>query len=164
MSVAGQAIPPATNFPGQTKAPVPLEHLARLLEYPHTLTIPAESLESLQELYTRTFDLNPECSLEAGWHLFGEEYERGSFLVKMREELRRHGIPESTELPDHLTHALRLAARMEPGEARAFSEFILPAVDKMLAGLAGKNNPYEDVLKAVRAALAQGAAECLART
>ena len=26
----------------------------------------------LQELFIQTFDLNPVCSLEMGWHLFGE--------------------------------------------------------------------------------------------
>src|SRR5262249_35690032 len=43
--------------------------------------------EDLEELYTRTFDLNPVCSLEVGWHLFGENYSRGEFLVRMRQEL-----------------------------------------------------------------------------
>ncbi len=44
---------------------------------------------SCEELYTRTFDLNPVCALEIGWHLFGEDYERGAFLVRMRDQLRR---------------------------------------------------------------------------
>jgi nitrate reductase delta subunit len=152
--------------------------LARLLEYPRpgfqelldacpafAAAVHGESLESLQELYTRTFDLNPECSLEIGWHLFGEEYERGSFLVNMRQELRRYGIPESTELPDHLTHVLRLTARMEAEDARVFSSrFILPALQKMLGAMEGKSNPYQKVLEAVRAALAQGVARCPALT
>jgi nitrate reductase delta subunit len=155
-----------------------MDALARLLEYPRpgfedllgecpafAAAVAGESLESLQELYTRTFDLNPECSLEIGWHLFGEEYERGAFLVKMRQELRRYGIPESTELPDHLTHALRLAARMAAEDARVFSSrFILPALEKMLAAMEGKGNPYRNVLEAVRAALAQGVAQCPALT
>jgi nitrate reductase delta subunit len=72
------------------------------------------SLEDLQELYAATFDLDPACSLEVGWHLFGENYERGEFLVKMRGELRRLGVAESTELPDHLTHALAALGHMEP--------------------------------------------------
>src|SRR5215469_15396248 len=71
------------------------------------------ALEDVQVLYTATFDLNPVCSLELGWHLFGENYERGELMVKMRAELRRHSIEESGELPDHLTHALELLGRME---------------------------------------------------
>jgi nitrate reductase molybdenum cofactor assembly chaperone len=113
------------------------------------------SLEALQALYTAAFDLNPLCSLEVGWHLFGENYERGEFLVKMREELRRHGIVESTELPDHLTHALELLGRMEPREASIFATACLfPALDKMVAEMAGKSDPFENVLLAIERLLA----------
>ncbi|HSE32303.1 MAG TPA: hypothetical protein VLA93_12100, partial [Pyrinomonadaceae bacterium] len=41
------------------------------------------SLSNLQELYTRTFDLNPACALEIGYHLFGENYKRGEFLANL---------------------------------------------------------------------------------
>jgi len=105
------------------------------------------SLEDLQTLYTATFDLNPVCSLELGWHLFGENYERGELMVKMRAELRRHGIEESGELPDHLTHALDLLGRMEREDAAAFAGACLfPAMDKMRAAIEGKSNPFESVL------------------
>ncbi len=107
------------------------------------------SLEDLQVLYTGTFDLDPVCSLEVGWHLFGENYERGEFLVRMRGELRRLGVKESTELPDHLSHALAALGRMEPREAADFTAACLfPALDKMSAGIKGKSNPFEDVLMA----------------
>jgi len=106
-------------------------------------------LEDLQVLYTNTFDLDPVCSLEVGWHLFGENYERGEFLVKMRKELRRLGVKESTELPDHLSHALEALGRMEPQEAADFATACLfPALDKMSAGIKGKSNPFENVLVA----------------
>jgi len=39
-----------------------------------------------------TFDINPACALEVGWHLFGEDYMRGQFLVRMREELSKYEI------------------------------------------------------------------------
>ncbi len=47
------------------------------------------SQEEMEELFTRTFDINPVCALEVGWHLFGERYERGTFIVKIRQTLRR---------------------------------------------------------------------------
>lgn len=106
--------------------------------------------ENLQELYTRTFDLNPVCALEVGWQLYGEEYARGSFLVFMRDALRRHGIPEVTELPDHLAHALPLLDRLDENDASELTQgAVLPAIDKMLQGFTGKNNPYESVLRAI---------------
>ena len=111
--------------------------------------------EQLQELFVQTFDLNPVCVLEVGWHLYGDNYDRGAFLVKMRGQLRRHGIAESRELPDHLTHALALLARMEPEEASAFAaQSVIPALDKMLAGITGKASPYEFLLIALRQTLA----------
>ena len=66
-----------------------------------------------EELFTRTFDLNPQCCPEIGWHLFGERYDRGSFLVWMRDQLRSFGLSEDGELPDHLFHVLRTLGRME---------------------------------------------------
>lgn len=104
----------------------------------------------LEELYTRTFDINPITSLEIGWHLYGEAYERGAFLVTMRELLREHGIPESTELPDHLVHVLQLLGRMDDAERDAFtSMFLFPALKRMLEGFEKQSTPYEHVLRAL---------------
>ncbi len=112
--------------------------------------IRSSSTEELQALFTSTFDLDPVCSLEVGWHLFGEHYERGVFLVKMRQQMRRFALAESTELPDHLTHVLAVLGRMEPEEADEFAAACVhPALDKMRAGLGGKNNPFETVLEAI---------------
>jgi len=125
------------------------------------------SVEDLQALYTSTFDLDPMCALDVGWHLFGEKYERGEFLVRMRVELRRLGLAESHELPDHLTHALEALARMEPEKAEEFAAACLyPALDKMCAALEGKTNPFENVLLALARVLERryprSAAEALA--
>ncbi len=124
--------------------------------------IEGRTTEQLQELFVQTFDLNPVCVLEVGWHLYGDNYDRGAFLVKTREQLRRHGIAESAELPDHLTHVLALLARMEPEEGSAFAaQSVIPALDKMLAGIAGKASPYEFLLIALRQTLAVAHAPAL---
>jgi len=107
-------------------------------------------LSDLEELYTRTFDLNPVTCLDVGWHIYGERYERGSFLVRMREYLQRFAIGESHELPDHLTHVLMAVARMEKGEAEQFvTTYVLPAMEKMLKSLEDKDNPYKELMQAV---------------
>ncbi|MEP0823587.1 MAG: nitrate reductase molybdenum cofactor assembly chaperone [Ignavibacterium sp.] len=101
------------------------------------------SAQELEELYTRTFDLNPVCSLDIGWHLYAENYDRGTFLVEMRNALKEHGISESTELPDHLPTVLRLLARMEPDRAKALAgASVLPAVRIMTTGFTDPANPY----------------------
>jgi nitrate reductase molybdenum cofactor assembly chaperone len=104
-----------------------------------------------QEAFIQAFDMNPNATLEIGWHLFGEQYERGEFLVDLRGRLRAAEIPETGELPDHLLHVLPLLERLEPEDARRFAEkFLLPALEKIEAGL-----PAESVF----AALVQGLAK-----
>ncbi len=105
----------------------------------------------MEELYTRTFDINPVSSLEVGWHLYGETYERGAFLVQMRNLLRRCGVEESSELPDHLTSVLHAVGRMEQAEADEFIRSrVLKALGKILEGFTGQANPYEHVLVSVQ--------------
>lgn len=117
------------------------QNLADQLRYPDDA--------AQQELYVQTFEFNPACTLEIGWHLFGENYERGEFLVRMREQLRRHGIAESTELPDHLTHLLPLAGRMEHDEgAQLAGEFLLPALAKIAAAVADPG--YQSVFREIQ--------------
>lgn len=108
----------------------------------------------LEEAYTRTFDVNPSCALDIGWHLFGEDYMRGQFLVRMRGELAKYEIPESSELPDHLTHVLAVIAAMPEDDARAFSHAcIFPALHKMEAALDTTQSPYRHVIGCLIAVL-----------
>jgi nitrate reductase delta subunit len=108
------------------------------------------SMEEMQELFTRTFDLNPMCTLEIGWQLYGEDYGRGEFLVKMREHLRAYEIKESGELPDHLSHALALLPKLEGVEAEEFARiYLLPAIDKMRSTWKENRNAYARLLDAI---------------
>ncbi|MCP3981195.1 MAG: hypothetical protein GY716_17995 [bacterium] len=108
------------------------------------------SREATQELYTRTFDINAVCTLEIGWHIYGEDYARGALLVKMREQLRLNNVPESVELPDHLTHMLILLGRLDGEEADELAaRYLLPGLDKMLDGMAEGEHPYRALLETI---------------
>lgn len=110
--------------------------------------------EELQELFTRTFDLNPLCTLEIGWQLYGEDYQRGEFLVKMRQQLREYDLRESGELPDHLSHALMLLGTLEPEEAAEFAgSYLLPAIDKMRGAWHENRNAFAALLESAFALL-----------
>lgn len=113
--------------------------------------VAGEAQADLEELYTRSFDVEPMCCLEIGWHLFGENYHRGELLVRLRVAAREHGLPPSTELEDHLTVVLRLLARLDEAEdpRGLVEEATLPAIAKMLAGFRDKNHPYHGLLDAV---------------
>ncbi len=120
---------------------------------PFVAFVRESTLTDLEELFTRSFDLNPACCLEIGWHLYGEDYERGRFLVSMRQSLREAGIPESVELPDHLSHCLRLLATMPEEDAAPFAQrFLQPALDKVARNLA-EHNPYRGLLELLRSEL-----------
>ena len=87
-------------------------------------------------------------------HILHHADEEPIYGLAMIEELRRHGLEESTELPDHLTHVLRLVQRMEREIAADFvAACVLPALEKMLQAVCDKKNPFENVLRAVRSLL-----------
>jgi len=120
--------------------------LALLLEY--SATRPETELE---EIFTRTFDSNAERALEMGWHLHGENYARGVFMVRMRKLLRDHGVPESTELPDHVSHVLLVLARADEVLARALATGVLtPALAKVEDGFPKTENPYLGVITSLQ--------------
>jgi nitrate reductase delta subunit len=140
-----------------------LLRLAELLRYPdETLVASADdppevalffeeiarvSPDGMEELYTRTFDLNPVATLELGWHLWGEQYERGRFLAELRALQEYLGVDASTELPDHLTIVLPTLARMERPATLAAK--IVPALEKIAAPLEEHGNPYRHLIRAI---------------
>ncbi|MDP6669464.1 MAG: molecular chaperone TorD family protein [Candidatus Krumholzibacteria bacterium] len=156
----------------------PFELLAQLLDYPHagyqeTVKSACEELDNqvpelgsglrgfaefveatdlceLEEQFTRTFDINPVCNLELGWLLYGEQYERGAFLVRMREMLRSYEVEETAELPDHLCHVLPLLSRLPEEQAKQLAvNEVLPAMSKMRKGFAEIKNPYRQVIEVI---------------
>ena len=119
-------------------------------------TTAALSAAEMEELYTRTFDLQAPCCLEVGWQIFGDTYNRGSFLVRLRLAARDHGVAEASELPDHLATILRVIGRLHDDEdpRGLVQEAVLPAVEKMRASFGDGTNPYRSVLDAIATLLA----------
>ncbi len=106
------------------------------------------SLAGMQEAFIQAFDHNTQRSLDIGWHLYGESYNRGAFLVEMRRLLKSFELTESTELPDHLTHTLRVLGRLPNHEAIDFSRRkVLPAVERIHGGFANINNPFRALVE-----------------
>lgn len=130
----------------------PAEAAAQLREF--CAATQGLTTEELQELFTRTFDLNPMCTLEIGWQLYGEDYQRGEFLVKMRQQLREHDLRESGELPDHLSHALTLLGKLDADDAAGFAtRYLLPAIDKMRGAWRENRNAFAALLESAFALL-----------
>ncbi len=103
-------------------------------------------LSKREELYIKTFDLNKAGTLDLGWHLFGEDYNRGLFLVKLRQYLRRLEIAETSELPDHVSQVLRTLGRMDIEEAKQFAHAcVIPALETIGEGIQ-QYNPHDRVI------------------
>lgn len=134
---------------------------ARLLEYPHSGVaqtardcrelIAAESAEAaallgefaafaertpqntLEEVFTGTFDLNASCHPYVGYHMFGEAYKRSALLLELKERFREHGFDPGVELPDHIAILLRFMSVCPDAELvdEIAREALLPTLEPM---------------------------------
>ena len=110
------------------------------------------SLGEWEELYTRTWDLNPLTPPYIGFQIWGEDYRRGNFLARLSQVYREAGIETAGELADHLVPVLSyLDAAPEP--ASELVEVFGQAVGKMAAVLQKRDpsNPYLCLLEAIAA-------------
>lgn len=121
-----------------------------------------EELDEVQEIFTRSFDVQSITTLSVGYVMFGDDYKRGELLVNLNRELREAGIDPGSELPDHLPNVLRLIARWEDRELAAeFVEEILhPGVERMIEEfgtrrIEAKNKLYRKHFKTLIASSAE---------
>jgi nitrate reductase delta subunit len=112
------------------------------------------SLGEWEELYTRTWDLDPLVAPYIGFQLWGEDYRRGNFMARLRLAYRATGIELDGELPDHLVPVLRYLAAA-PAPLPELVEALAPAVEKMIAPLHRRDpaNPYLILLNALPVSL-----------
>jgi nitrate reductase assembly molybdenum cofactor insertion protein NarJ len=88
----------------------------------------------LQELYTKSFEVQAITSLEIGYVLYGDDYTRGEILANLSAEQKRVGNSCDMELPDHLSNILRLISRLEDRELLddLVTLMVAPAVENMI--------------------------------
>ncbi len=58
-----------------------------------------DALDEVQEIFTRSFDVQSITTLGVGYVMFGDDYKRGELLVNLNRELRGAGIECGGELP-----------------------------------------------------------------
>ncbi|MGA2515576.1 MAG: molecular chaperone TorD family protein [Thermodesulfobacteriota bacterium] len=115
-------------------------------------------LDTIEELHTRTFDLEAACYPYVGYHLFGDGNHRGMFLAGLKEHYQGYDFSSGNEMPDHLGVMFRFLARDDDQEEREelLSLCILPALRKMVQGFSDEGNPYRKLLKAILLLLREG--------
>lgn len=123
-----------------------------------------EQLDEVQEVFTRTFDVQSITTLGVGYVMFGDDYKRGEVLVNLNRELAAAGVDCGTELPDHLPTVLRLVARWADADLRQefVEEILYPALRMMIEEfgpdrLQERNRLYRKHFKTLLAASAERA-------
>jgi nitrate reductase assembly molybdenum cofactor insertion protein NarJ len=100
------------------------------LELEHFLdAIPAGTVD-LQELHTRTFEVQALTTLDVGYVLFGDDYKRGALLSNLNQEHARAANDCRGELADYLPNLLRLIPKLEDQEllGELVGQILVPAL------------------------------------
>jgi len=112
-------------------------------------SIPQKALD-LQELYTRTFEVQAVTTLGVGYVLFGDDYKRGALLSNLNREHNDADNDCRGELADHLPNVLRLLPKLEDQTLREemVEQILVPALMLMIrefdpARIAKKNANYQ---------------------
>ena len=130
------------DFPGPELAPRGRALLEFLREnYPDAAleverfldAIPERTLD-LQELHTRTFDVQAMTTLDIGYVLFGDDYKRGALLSNLNQEHSRAQNDCRGELADHLPNLLRLIPKLKDQDLleELVREILVPALMLMI--------------------------------
>ncbi|PNU21439.1 nitrate reductase molybdenum cofactor assembly chaperone [Geothermobacter hydrogeniphilus] len=109
----------------------------------------------VEEVYTSCFDLQPSCHPYVGYQLCGESQARILFLMQLKKLYREHGFSDESELPDHLVTMLRFLGSTDDQACRdeIIADGLRPALEKLVAGFDGEEQPYLDLLQALRSFL-----------
>lgn len=119
------------------------EDLQALLDY-----LGGNSLRHIQEEYVATFDRNRLHALYIFEHVFGEERDRGSAMVDLLEEYRRHGFElGDDELPDYLPALLEFFSHISPDEAQKLLGDAIHVINHIGKNLRTAGSPYAAVLE-----------------
>ena len=110
---------------GYPEATLDLEHFLD--------AIPASTLD-LQELHTRTFEVQSLTTLDVGYVLFGDDYKRGALLSHLNQEHTRAQNDCRGELADYLPNLLRLIPKLKDGEllGELVEQILVPALMLMI--------------------------------
>lgn len=92
------------------------------------------TLHTLEELFTRSFEVQAVTTLDLGYLLFGDDYKRAELLVNLNREHNAVKNDCGNELSDHLPNVLRLLPLLDDNELRIelVNLVVAPAIMKML--------------------------------
>lgn len=115
------------------------------------------SLDDLQGVYSYTFELAADYTLDLGHHLY-DGFKRSGTLLSIKMMYKRHGFQfdevAKGELPDNLVFVLRFLSTLDDGNPvkKDFREdFVIKAMEKLAKSfeLKGQDNIYSHLVKAL---------------
>ena len=117
-------------------------------------TLIPKDIYKLQELYTKSFEVQAITSLEIGYLLYGDDYTRGEVMVGLSQEHKAVNNECGSELSDHLANVLRLIGKMKHRDTieELVKLMVAPAVENMLkefvpSSIENKNKLYKKQYK-----------------
>lgn len=130
---------PGENYPEKAKECLDMlkNHYPSLVEEikPFVDYICTHTRDEYEELYTKTFDVQPICYLDLGYVIFGEDYKRGAFLLHMQEEQLKAGNDCGTDLSDNISNMLTLYTKTDNQQFldELSVKILIPGLEKMIA-------------------------------
>lgn len=81
--------------------------------------------------------------------------------MQMQQLYRQHNFNQSSELPDHLGEMLRFVGTTNDQLCRQelIDDGLLPALEKIIAGIDNDDHPYQGLLKSLYSFLCESSAE-----
>lgn len=112
-------------------------------------------LDDLQGIYSYTFEMSNEFTLDLGAHVY-DGFKRSDFLVNLKTMYRRFEFPFETfgkgELPDHLSLVLRFIGFVKDEDIKkSFKrDFMIKALEKLYKSFTkNQENPYSHLINTV---------------
>ncbi|MFQ5480486.1 MAG: nitrate reductase molybdenum cofactor assembly chaperone [Thermodesulfobacteriota bacterium] len=148
----------------QTSVEAAIEALSHCTQYPpevmedmkHFLAeLEKLSLDDIQGIYSYTFELTSEYTLDLG-HFLYDGFKRSNNLASLKAMYRENGFPYDEvakgELPDHLPVVLAFLGRLENAELKqdVTSSFLVMALEKLDKNFErNKGNLYSHLISAI---------------
>jgi len=107
-----------------------------------------KDIYQLQEIYTKSFEVQAVTSLEIGYLLYGDDYTRGDVMVGLSQEHAAVNNDCGEELSDHLANVLRLISKMENQDTieELVKLMVAPAVENMMKEFTPSSMEQKDAL------------------
>lgn len=112
---------------------------------PFTEFTELSSQNEIEELYTRSFEVQAITAMDLGYILFGDDYKRAKLLVSLNREIIDANIETHNELADHLPNVLKLLPTLK--DKSVLNDLILDVIYPSLENILEDFSPEKIAMK-----------------